>query len=346
MAKEYIIGVDGGGTKSDCVLLDTDGRFVDYLKWGTTSHEFLPGGMPALEYELKKMFAALFERNAIDPLQIRFAVLGMAGVDTKYQKQKISEMIIQNGLEDFRVCNDGYLGVKAGAASGVGITIINGTGCSFTGIGEAGEMMQVGGQAVVMDDIGGGYIIGRNIVRLVHRDLILNGKPTMLSGMLMEKVGVASPDDLMDALVKKVDEDTIQIKHLAPMMFEAAHQGDEVARGYLAKMGRQIAEYVAAIVRKLDLINRDVIEVVLIGSAFLKAADKTHIESLEAETERRFGRGKILFRPLTVRPVCGAALWALSDIGRDTANKEFRERVINEIEIHITNKGAGNEARS
>ena len=37
MDKEYIVGLDGGGTKSDCVLLDTDGRFVDYLKWGTTS---------------------------------------------------------------------------------------------------------------------------------------------------------------------------------------------------------------------------------------------------------------------------------------------------------------------
>lgn len=337
MAKEYIIGLDGGGTKSDCVLLNTEGQLVDYLKWGTTSHEFLPGGMPELERELKKMFTELFDRNGIEPLQIRRAVFGMAGVDTKYQKQKISEMIVQNGLKDFRACNDGYLGIKAGIVSGVGITIINGTGCSFTGIGEIGEMMQVGGQAVVMDDIGGGYMIGRNIVRLVHRDLILNGKPTMLSGMLMKKVGVDSPDDLMDDLVQKVGEGAIQIKHLAPMMFEAAHRGDEVARGYLAKMGRQIAEYVTAIVRKLKLEHRDVIEVVLIGSAFLKAADKTHIESLEAETERRFGRGKIIFRPLAVRPVCGAALWALSDIGCDTANKEFRERVINGIETHIIN---------
>lgn len=337
MAKEYIIGLDGGGTKSDCVLLDTDGRFVDQLKWGTTSHEFLPGGMAELACELKKMFTTLFERNGIEPRQIRRAVFGMAGVDTKYQKQKIAGMIALNGLKDFRVCNDGYLGIKAGTVSGVGITIINGTGCSFTGIGESGEMMQVGGQAVVMDDIGGGYIIGRNIVRLVHRDLILNGKSTMLSGMLMKKVGAASSDDLMDELVQKVGENTIQIKHLAPMMFEAAHQGDEVAKGYLAKMGRQIAEYVAAIVRKLALVHRDVIEVVLIGSAFLKAADKTHIESLEAETERRFGHGKIIFRPLTVRPVCGAALWALSDIGRDTANKEFREQVISGIETHITN---------
>lgn len=337
MDKEYIVGLDGGGTKSDCVLLDTDGRFVDYLKWGTTSHEFLPGGMPELGTELEKMFAALFDRNKIKAGQIRRAVFGMAGVDTKYQKQKISGMIARSGIEKFRVCNDGYLGIKAGTASGMGITIINGTGCSFTGIGEAGEMMQVGGQAVVMDDIGGGYIIGRNIVRLVHRDLILNGKPTMLSEMLMQKVGVDSPDDLMDELVQKVGENTIQVKHLAPMMFEAARCGDAVAKDYLSKMGKQIAEYIAAIVRRLDLAHREIIEVVLIGSAFLKAADRTHIESMEAETEKRFGRGKIIFRPLTVRPVCGAALWALADSGRDTENKEFREQVIGEIEAHITN---------
>ena len=42
---------------------------------GTTSHEFLPGGMPELERELKKMFTELFDRNGIEPLQIRRAVL-------------------------------------------------------------------------------------------------------------------------------------------------------------------------------------------------------------------------------------------------------------------------------
>ena len=111
----------------------------------------------------------------------------MAGVDTKYQKQKISEMIVQNGLKDFQLCNDGYLGIKAGIVSGVGITIINGTGCSFTGIGEIGEMMQVGGQAVVMDDIGGGYMIGRNIVRLVHKGFDFKREADNVSGMLYEK---------------------------------------------------------------------------------------------------------------------------------------------------------------
>lgn len=329
-----MLGLDGGGTKSDCVLMDTEGNLVDYLQWGTTSHEFLDGGMKELEIELKKMFSELFARNHIDSGQIEHAVFGMAGVDTHYQQEKIKNMIAQNGIAHFRVCNDGYLGIKAGTTNGVGITAINGTGCSFTGINRTGDMMQVGGQAVVMDDIGGGYIIGRNIVRLVHRDLILGGKSTVMSQMLMERIGADTSEALMDELVYQVGENVIQIKHLAYIIFEAAKLGDEVAKAYLSDMGRQIAEYICAIVTKLGMADQQQIEVVLIGSVFLQAVDHTHIDSMEKETTKELGAEKIIFRPLTSRPVCGAVLWALEDLGMCKGQEE-RIKVIKEIERHI-----------
>jgi len=37
--KKYVIGVDGGNTKTDYFLFDTEGNFVDYIKEGTCSHE-------------------------------------------------------------------------------------------------------------------------------------------------------------------------------------------------------------------------------------------------------------------------------------------------------------------
>ena len=39
MSDRYVIGVDGGNSKTDYFLFGVDGRFVDHLGAGTCSHE-------------------------------------------------------------------------------------------------------------------------------------------------------------------------------------------------------------------------------------------------------------------------------------------------------------------
>ena len=311
--KQYIIGVDGGGTKTDCLLFDMDGRMIDHIRWGTTSHEFLDGGYDACEREIASMLHTLFEKNGILPYQIKMGVFGLAGVDTVYQEKKLSGIVGKSRIRDFLVCNDGYLGIKAGTTNGVGINVINGTGCSFEGINAYGKMMQIGGQSVIMDDVAGGYIIGRNIIYLVHRELFLNGKKTILTEMLMKETGVSDGNSLMDELVGRVGDKTLEIKHFSRLVFEAAAQGDAVATGYLKEMGRKMAEYCKSLIRNLRLFEEKTIEIVLIGSVFLRADDHTHITAMQEEIIREYPA--VVLKPLELKPVCGAVFWAFSRCG-------------------------------
>ncbi len=326
--KQYIIGVDGGGTKTDCVLLDTAGVLVDMLRWGCTSHEFLPGGYEACAREIGAMLSAVFSRNNIAPKSVIRGVFGMAGVDTAWQQKKLSAIVEAQGLANCIVCNDGYLGIKAGTSRGVGLNVINGTGCSFAGINASGERMQIGGQGVIMDDVAGGFIIGRAIIRLVHNELFLYGKKTLLTPMLMEKTGVADRNMLIDELVRRVGEGSLEIKHLSYMLFEAAAKKDEVARETLAQMGRQMALYCKSIIRSLRLDEEKMIELVLIGSNFVKAEDDTHIRVMQEEL-RRVYPGVCLI-PLGVKPVCGAALWAFEEEGLLTP--AVKENILQQLE--------------
>ena len=41
MKTEYIIGVDGGGTKTDYLLFTTEGEYIDSMNVGSRSHEIL-----------------------------------------------------------------------------------------------------------------------------------------------------------------------------------------------------------------------------------------------------------------------------------------------------------------
>lgn len=345
MNGQYVIGVDGGGTKTDCALLTRDGTLVDFIRWGTTSHEFLDGGMAEMRQELGALIQLILRRNAIRPDDICSGVFGMAGVDTPWQKRRVEEVLLEQGISCSIVCNDGYLGIKGGTATGRGATIINGTGCSLTGIGADGEMMQLGGQSVVMDDIAGGNVVGRNIVRLVFADIVLHERPTLLSALLASALGMERPDPkhLMDVLVEKVGNREMAIKHLAPLMFEAAHRQDPVAKEYLEQMGRNLARYLSALMEWLHLADSPPVEVVLIGSGFLRAVDRTHIRTMKQTIWDRFGENSVRFSPLRVRPVCGASLWALEEVGWRPPAKETRSSFLKRLEAEICATEAAHE---
>lgn len=327
--KSYIIGVDGGGTKTDCALFDLDGQLIDSLKWGATSHEFLDGSYEACEREIGRMLDTLFQKNGIAPDQIRAGVFGMAGVDTAWQQKKVSEIVQKNGLSDCIVCNDGYLGIKAGTSRGIGVNVINGTGCSFEGINAAGEMLQIGGQSVILDDVAGGYVTGRSIISLAHREFFLGGGKTVLTKLLMNEIGAHGRDELMDELVRRVGEKTIEIKHLAHLMYEAAAMGDTVAVRFLKETGEKMAEYCLAVIENLRLHEEDMIEIVLIGSGFLKAAADMHIAAMQDMIAIQYPN--VRFIPLRMRPVCGAVFWAFAQCG--LLNGYFKQKLMDQLEV-------------
>ena len=65
MKAEYILGVDGGNTKTHYFLYDGEGNFVDCIKAGTCSHEALPDSYVGTGRELDRRLTELFSRNKI-----------------------------------------------------------------------------------------------------------------------------------------------------------------------------------------------------------------------------------------------------------------------------------------
>lgn len=60
MKAEYILGVDGGNTKTHYFLYDGEGNFVDCIKAGTCSHEALPDSYVGTGRELDRRLTELF----------------------------------------------------------------------------------------------------------------------------------------------------------------------------------------------------------------------------------------------------------------------------------------------
>lgn len=65
MKREYVLGVDGGNTKTHYFLYDGDGNFVDGIEAGTCSHEALSDSFAGTRRELGRRTEELFSRNGI-----------------------------------------------------------------------------------------------------------------------------------------------------------------------------------------------------------------------------------------------------------------------------------------
>ena len=126
MDKKYILGVDGGNTKTDYFLFDTTGEFIDFYRDGTCSHEGLKDSFEGSYRVMNQAILNILAKNNLKVSDIYATVLGLAGVDTPYQKKKLEEVVERIGFKTYKVVNDSFLGIKA--VSEVGVCSICGTG--------------------------------------------------------------------------------------------------------------------------------------------------------------------------------------------------------------------------
>ena len=82
---KYILGVDGGNTKTDYYLFDTEGNFVDMYRDGTCSHEGLRDGFDGTYRVMKEVFDKFLPKHNLTPSDIVASCFGLAGDDHPYQ---------------------------------------------------------------------------------------------------------------------------------------------------------------------------------------------------------------------------------------------------------------------
>ena len=111
---KYVIGVDGGNSKTHYALFNNNGEMINFLKGGTTSHELFKDSFAGLKIELEKNIKDLISKNNLSINEIEHIYFGLAGTDTTDQYKEIKKVIREIGIKSFTLVNDAYLGIKAG----------------------------------------------------------------------------------------------------------------------------------------------------------------------------------------------------------------------------------------
>jgi len=326
---KYVIGTDGGSTKTHYALFDSHGKFMNFIQGGPANHEVYPDGYEGTSKEIKGSIFKLLQQSRLKPEDIDYSIFGLAGVDIKKQQKELSRIICETGIRNFKVFNDAFLGIKAGSDKGYGICSINGTGTCCTGIDKNGSWLQVGGTGWAFGDEAGGGYIGDVVIRKVYDSIYRCGQQTIMKEMLFEKLEINEESELVNAVYEKVYTNKVKIAGLSKIAFYAANQGDEVALELLRHSGREMAKSVIGVIKKLNFSYEEEIDIVIAGSVNLKGENPALIKTFKKEVCHGV-KTKVRFIPLEVPPVAGAVLWAIEELNKNK-NPDIRKRVLREF---------------
>lgn len=325
--KKYIIGIDGGNSKTDICIFDQDGEFICHKRFGTCSHEAFEEGFAMTNKKLNDFISTILVDCSITVNDIVSAVFGLAGVDLPFQQRKLEEIVKSLDFKNFIVCNDGMLGVKAGSTSGVGVCSINGTSTVCVGINEAGKTVQVGGTGEVFGDEAGGMIMALKVVRNVYDELYRCGKKTLMTNKMLELLDCTKEDYMQEAIGNIVAREIPELSVLK-ILFEAVAQNDVVAIQILKDTALQLALSVAGCIRELDF--TDSVNIILAGSVWCKIPTPLLLSYFEKYLAEHIDINYNIIK-LQARPVAGALLWAY-EIAFEKASDDIYQKIVNTVQ--------------
>lgn len=259
----YVMGVDGGATKTLAAVLDLREREL-HLGHGASSNADAVGARAATESLLRATDEAL-DRAGIAPALLDGAVLAIAGTDT----EAVAEHVRVSRPAGWVVVNDvvGAWAVATGGAPGVGA--ISGTGSNVFGVGSDGRSWRAGGWGHVLGDEGSGYWLATRSLRAALADRDRSGPRTALSEAAVEFFGVRQIEELA-ALVYSKPLTKGEIAAFAIETARVAHSGDAVACALYERAAHELGAQVLAVIEQTGLVGA--FTVGLIGSAFKAGA--------------------------------------------------------------------------
>ena len=263
---ERILGVEGGGTKTAWVFVETVSG-ANASAWEFRLLE--QGKLPASNFRLtspERLRAILAEL----PKQIDRAGVFLAGCGTEEDRCALKQMCLEIWPNAKIVTgSDRDSGLAAALDRGDGIVVNAGSGSSVTG--RRGERIErAGGWGHILGDAGGGYFLSIHALRLVLREHDL-GRSEM--DFTVKILRVLSLNNL-DELVRWVQTaDKMELAMLAPVVFEAATAGDGRMMEIIEEGARVLCEYTEAVASRLHLLAP---KVVLIGGLFQRDSIYTH----------------------------------------------------------------------
>jgi len=249
----FVLGVDGGGSKTMALVaaLDESGKMsIRGRGRGGPSNLRLSGKEQSL-HSLDQAIDGALADAGIPGRCLDYAVLALAGSTSPDVQQDVTNWAdnrhLSAGLE---VVHDAMPVLAHGTADGWGIALIVGTGSVAVGFDRHGKSVTKGGWGHWFGDKGSGYYLGDMALAAVAEASDDIGPQTMLSELVLERLGTKDPRSMLKEVSDSVDTRRA-VAELAPIVLDAAARQDRVARRIVNGAVIEAVKLVAAVAKAL-----------------------------------------------------------------------------------------------
>jgi len=295
---KYYIGIDGGGTKTICVLAD-ENLFIRSSATGPATNPLVVG------FEKSALTLLKLIKKTGSSKKISFCEIGIAGTGLKNNSNKLKKILKIKSRETgfklppFEITTDIRITLEGAFAGAPGSILISGTGSIAFAKDKKDNLFRAGGFGRIIGDEGSGYSIGRRVLSSIAGSLDGRVNDKELLKSFQKKFGIWDSSQL----ISMVHSEKFQIAGLAEFAISEADRGNRSCRKILDEEAEQLIMHLKPITRKLMSKN---FRLCLSGSLLNK---KNYFSSLVKEKIMSYYPGIIIKNP-EFPPEIGAVMMA------------------------------------
>ncbi len=246
----FLLGVDGGATKTVALIALATGRIVGAGRAGSSDIHAGEDPEAAVDRvaDAVRQAAVAAGLTTAAPTHATFSLCGADWPEdvALYQAGLAERLCLARTPE---VVNDAMGALRAGTPDGIGVSMVLGTGGAIGARGPLGATWFTGFRV----EPSGAVQLGRLAYdRLLRGEYGMGAVPGFQPAAL-EALEVDSVEALVHAITRRGGLGDRGVARLAAVLLEAEHQGDPVARAALQDHTGMLAGYVRGAARRVDL---------------------------------------------------------------------------------------------
>lgn len=300
---KYLIGMDGGGTKTHCIITDQSCNILYECNGGPSN--FLILGTEKVSETLSGLIKECILQLNIEAIDIQSIVIGTTGAGRRSDAEKLEHDFLVYAasiglkINDFHVESDAKAALEGAFSGNPGCILIAGTGSIMFGKDESGQVHRVGGFGRFIGDEGSGFMLGKKGLTAVAKSFDGRGEPTILKTLIYEKFNINSPE----LLISEIYRNNFDIAQVAPLVIEAAEKEDKIALSIIEQEIHELLLHINAMRQK---IKADILNVSFIGG--ILSNDNIYSRLFDRRINEQYADVKI--KPPDNIPAFGAVLMA------------------------------------
>ena len=319
--KQLIIGIDGGGTKTTCILFDDSGNTIDLINGnGSNLYVFKEKSI----ITIISLIDTILQNNKLNIDDINTFGIAIAGISDFNQKEVLlKELDRINITKKTILLSDVEAAYSILCPNNSGLLLNVGTGVICFAKDENGKIIRVAGNGHDKGDLGSGYWLGKELFyRLILNEaLVFNDDDlNQIFNISTKRFKVETFRDLYNK-IEEGDDLFPQLSSLGEDTISLAESGNDIALSIAQEGTRYISDYIVNICDELGIMKYNEIIISINGSII-----KNNFYRKLLEEALQFDFKQIHWVSSSLNPAYGAGLLAASYKDIKVSAKQILEK--------------------